>query len=112
MHKAVRADDRINRTGWQTQRATDAFCFIDNSKHCLRLRNFNLFERSVWTHEIAESDNQLWPSGRTKINRGTCGHRFCVGHATRMSALCALGLWQQCINFFGQTELVMGQPPA
>jgi len=100
MHLFARAYDGIHGTGLDTQGATNTYFFI-NYRH--RAGFFFAVFRVEWlgltTQEIGQSLDSCIAAGRALVN--VClavSNGLCIGQATRVSALCTLGLRQQCIN--------------
>ena len=104
MHALLRAEDRIDRTGGDAQRAANARGFVDDGNEQWAVRAAFWSERS-WraSRQRRERDNHGLPSGRAAIDVGRADcHGIRIGPARGVSAAHALGLRQRCVDTFGE----------
>jgi hypothetical protein len=100
MHQFAGTQDRIDRTGLDAERASDADLFVDDCdgtgfhNAAFRIQRFRLT-----IEQIGKCPDRRIPAGRTSVDVGTVtDDRRCIGATAGEAALCALGLGQQGVN--------------
>jgi len=96
MHQFGCAEDRIYRTGLDTQGATDADPFIDKRYGFWFYLSIVGVERHGFDSEqVRQRRDAGIPARRALVDAGfASGDRFCIGPAARVVALATLGLRQ------------------
>jgi hypothetical protein len=107
------ANNRINRTGWQAQRATDASLFIYPRKDAdFGLTKLGIDLRSLRAKQLGEPTYRVVSTGRTLINIcRTINNGISIGAATWITTLCTLCLRQQIVNLPGEGSIAIPRRP-
>jgi len=100
VHVLGRAEDRIYRTGLDTQGAANAHLLINYRQGfgfflaTVRVQGFGLDAQ-----QLRQGHDSGLPAGRALVNiRLSAGDGLRIRAATRVVALAALGLWKNCID--------------
>ena len=103
MHMFSGPENGIDRTGLDALGAADALVLADDRNPLdllnamLRVQGFRLD-----TQQIGQCLDGGFTTGRALVNAAAPSNGFCIGPATRIATLPALGLWQEGINLVSQ----------
>jgi hypothetical protein len=103
VHPLRGADDRINGTGIDAQRAADAGCFVDAGEaKSARLPAAAVERQGRASGERGEYRDHAFPARGAAIDRRATGHGLSVGSATVVAAAPALRLRENGIDLVGE----------
>src|SRR5690606_41059384 len=104
MHLLGSADDGINRTGLNTERAAYAELFVYQCYGTFAFKAVDGIDRNDWlAKHMCQSRDAFHPTRRALVVAGAAvGHGFCVRATGRIAALGALRLWQQIFKAIGE----------